>query len=337
LYKLLKKSDSFHWTDETQKALDELKAPISKPTVLASLEPGEILLIYIVATTQVISAALVLEREELGHIYKVQRPVYYINKVLSDWETHYNQVQKLLYAILIIKRKLLDYFESHTIHVITSYGFEEIIGNCLLTWRITMWALQLMGIDISYIPQMAIKSQALADFVFEWIETQQPLPLVTQQHRSMYFDGSFTINGIEGGVILISTKGDWVLNVIQLHLHATNNVAKYEALVNGVRIASELTFQWLYICNDYELVINKVMGESNYRNSRMVAYRHEVGGSRKSSTVSSTIKSSDETTKQLTPPPDSGRAVRHPLQGCSRRTYSSPPFGLCPGLCREPH
>jgi hypothetical protein len=51
LYKLLKKSDSFHWTDEAQKVLDDLKALISKPPVLASPEPGETLLLYIAATT----------------------------------------------------------------------------------------------------------------------------------------------------------------------------------------------------------------------------------------------------------------------------------------------
>jgi hypothetical protein len=38
LYKLLKKSDSFHWVHETQKALDEFKALISKPPVLARLQ-----------------------------------------------------------------------------------------------------------------------------------------------------------------------------------------------------------------------------------------------------------------------------------------------------------
>jgi hypothetical protein len=47
-----------------------------------------------------------MEREEPGHLYKVQWPVYYIGKVLSDYETCYNQVQKLLYAILITKRNL---------------------------------------------------------------------------------------------------------------------------------------------------------------------------------------------------------------------------------------
>jgi hypothetical protein len=44
---------------------------ISKPPVLASLEPSETLLLYVMATTQVISAALVVEREEPGHVYKV--------------------------------------------------------------------------------------------------------------------------------------------------------------------------------------------------------------------------------------------------------------------------
>jgi hypothetical protein len=92
LYKLLKKYDSFRWTDETQKAL------ISKPPVLASPEPGETILLYVVAITEVISTTLVVEWEEPEHVYKVQRPVYYISKVLSDCETYYNQVQKLLYA-----------------------------------------------------------------------------------------------------------------------------------------------------------------------------------------------------------------------------------------------
>jgi hypothetical protein len=72
LYKLLKKSNSFRWTDETQKALDDLKALISKPPVLASPEPSETLLLYIVATTQVVSVALVVEGEEPMHIYMVQ-------------------------------------------------------------------------------------------------------------------------------------------------------------------------------------------------------------------------------------------------------------------------
>jgi hypothetical protein len=174
LYKLLKKFDSFRCMDETQKTLDNLKALICKPPVLAWPEPDEALLLYVTTTTQVISATLVVEREEPGHIYKVQRPVYYISKVLSDYETCYNKVQKLLYAVLIMKRKLLHYFESHLIRVVTSFGLEEIIGNRLSMGRIAKWVVELLGLDITYVPQMAIKSQALVNFVAKWTETQQP-------------------------------------------------------------------------------------------------------------------------------------------------------------------
>jgi hypothetical protein len=101
----------------------------------------------------------VVERLELGHAYKVQRSVYYISNVLSDCETCYNQVQKLLYAILIMKCKLLHYFESHPIHLVTSYGLREIIRNRLDMGRIAKWALELMALNITYVPQTAIKSQ----------------------------------------------------------------------------------------------------------------------------------------------------------------------------------
>jgi hypothetical protein len=128
-------------------------------------EPVETVLLYIAATTQVVSTALVVEWEEPGHVYKVQQPVYYISKVLSDCKTCYNQVQKLLYAILIMKHKLLHYFQSHPIRVVTSFVLGEIIGNRLATGRIAKWSLEIMQLDLAYIPQIVVKSQALADFV----------------------------------------------------------------------------------------------------------------------------------------------------------------------------
>jgi len=62
---------------------------------------------------QVVSATLMVEQEEEGHALKVQHPIYFISEVLSDSKTRYPQIQKLLYAILIAKRKLHHYFESH--------------------------------------------------------------------------------------------------------------------------------------------------------------------------------------------------------------------------------
>jgi hypothetical protein len=53
-------------------------------------------LIYIAATTQVVSAAIVVERREEGHALLVQRPVYFISEVLSETKIRYSQIQKLL-------------------------------------------------------------------------------------------------------------------------------------------------------------------------------------------------------------------------------------------------
>ena len=90
---------------------------------------GEPHLLYIAASTQVVSAALVVEREEQGHTFKVQCLVYFINEVLSDSKTHYTQIQKLLYAVLITKRKLRHYFKSHVVTVVTSFPLSEVVHS----------------------------------------------------------------------------------------------------------------------------------------------------------------------------------------------------------------
>jgi hypothetical protein len=50
------------------------------------------LLLYITATNRVVSMAVIIEREEVGHVYKVQRLVYFISEVLNESKTHYPQV-----------------------------------------------------------------------------------------------------------------------------------------------------------------------------------------------------------------------------------------------------
>ena len=66
--------------------------------------------------------------------------------------------------------KLLHYFTDHEVAVVTSYALRDIVRNHDATGRISKWALELMGHDIRYIPCTAIKSQALMDFVTEWME-----------------------------------------------------------------------------------------------------------------------------------------------------------------------
>jgi hypothetical protein len=50
---------------------------------------GEVLLLYITATTQVASTTFVTERENEGNVLKVQRPIYFINEVLTESKARY--------------------------------------------------------------------------------------------------------------------------------------------------------------------------------------------------------------------------------------------------------
>jgi hypothetical protein len=120
----MKKSDHFAWTPEAQEALDSLKNMLKSPSILTAPVPEEPMLLYIAATTQVVSAALVVEREGPRISVKVQRPVYFMREVLFDSKTRYSQIQKLVYAVLMTKHKLHHYFDTHPITVVSKYPLE---------------------------------------------------------------------------------------------------------------------------------------------------------------------------------------------------------------------
>jgi hypothetical protein len=197
LYRLLKKHERFSWTVEAQEALDKLKATPAHAPILMPPQDGEPLHLYVVATTQVVSVVIVVERTEEGHALPVQRPVYYISEVLSETKARYPQVQKLLYAVVLARRKLHHYFEAHPVTVVSSFPLGEIIRNLDAAGRIAKWSVELMGETLAYAPRKVINSQILADFVAEWIDTQSPPPQIQAECWTLYFDGS-VIRGAPG-------------------------------------------------------------------------------------------------------------------------------------------
>jgi hypothetical protein len=62
----------------------------------------------------------------------------------------------------------------HQVEVHTSSTLGEILNNREALSKIAKWAIELSMHDIIYKPRMAIKAQALSDFVPEWTEIQTP-------------------------------------------------------------------------------------------------------------------------------------------------------------------
>jgi ribonuclease HI len=238
--------------------------------------PREDLLLYIAATTHVISSAIVVEHSEEGHAFGVQRPMYFINEILSESKVRYPVVQKLLYAILITSRKLRHYFDEYKITVITDFPLADILHNQDATGRISKWAVELGALSINFKPHTAIKSQALVDFMAEWRENQILTPVDKPEHWTMYFDGSLKLDSGGAGVLFISSKGEQQKYVLQILWEVSNDEAEYEALLHGLRLAISLGIKRLLIYGDSLLVVQQVNKEWDCSKETMDAYVQEV-------------------------------------------------------------
>jgi ribonuclease HI len=275
-FKLLKKADKFVWDDEAQKAFEALKESLTTPPVMTPPIPKETLLLYISATTNVVSTVLIAKREEEGQAYPVQRPVYYVSEVLVDAKTRYTQPQKRLYALLIMSRKLRHYFQAHKIVVPSSFPLREIIRNRDANDYIVKLSVNLGEFEIEFFPRQAIKSQILANFVSEWTEIQMPPPKERPEHRIMYFGGALNLKGAGAGVLLISPQGEQLKYVLQIHYKASNNGAEYEALIHGLRIALSLGIKRLLAFGNSKVVIEQVNKEWDCVKDTMDAYCAEI-------------------------------------------------------------
>jgi hypothetical protein len=127
LYKLMKKSDKFVWTNEADAALKDLKRVISTAPVLATPEDQEPMLLYMAATNRVVSIVIVVEHKEEAQEYGIQRLVYYVSEVLMESKQRYPHYQKLAYGVFLASHKLRHYFYDHKITVVSKAPLKDII------------------------------------------------------------------------------------------------------------------------------------------------------------------------------------------------------------------
>ena len=120
-FKFLKKT--FEWTDECQKAFQDLKAYLTATPLLSSSIPGEELYLYLVMSPHVVSSALIREEE------KIQKLVYYTSRALRGVEERYPMMEKLAFALVTASRKLRHYFEAYVIHVLTDHPLKKSINK----------------------------------------------------------------------------------------------------------------------------------------------------------------------------------------------------------------
>ena len=125
----------------------------------------------------------------------------------------------------------------------------------------------------------AIKGQALADFITEFTyivegATKEVCENVEQQWWKLYVDGSLNDYGAGARLMLmlISPEGHKITCALRFDFNASNNKAKYNALLAGLRLAKELKARNPQIFSDSQLVVKQVTEEYQARGEKMAAY-----------------------------------------------------------------
>ncbi|KAI3448580.1 hypothetical protein Pfo_005245 [Paulownia fortunei] len=260
-FKILRKADKFEWTEECQRAFDELKNFLAELPLLTKPVQGELLYVYLSVGTSAVSSVLL--REERAK----QKPIYYVSKLLRGAEIKYPEIEKGGLALITTARRLRPYFLSHKIVIRTNLPLRQVLGKPETSGRMVKWAVEMSEYDIDYQPRVAIKAQALADFLQEMTPTDE-----VPEAWLLHVDGSATISGCGAGIVLTSPEGEELEFAVRFEFKTSNNEAEYEALVRGLKMALELGVRQLSVFSDSRLVMQQVGGEFVAKEERMRNY-----------------------------------------------------------------
>ncbi|XP_020262409.1 uncharacterized protein LOC109838371 [Asparagus officinalis] len=211
--------------------------------------------------------ALLAQNNDEGH----EQAVYYLSRTMIGAEHRYNPVEKEHIALIFAIQKMWHYLVGQAIHVIPKVNPLRVLMTkpSLLNCRLAKWVILLLQYSMHFMPQKAVKGQALTDFLADHLvldssRLYEDLPdkvaeaYVTQgvmQVWKMFFDDASRVSPDGGitsgvGVVLVCPTGQVIPRGFSLIEPCTNNVAKYNTLLLGMQLAEELNIQYLKAYGD---------------------------------------------------------------------------------------
>jgi hypothetical protein len=101
-------------------------------------------------------------------------------------------LEKVLYAVLMASRKLRHYFQAYHIIVPSSQPLKDIMRNKKAIGRVGKWAAELNEFTTDYVHRSLIQSQALADFITDWMPGARDEERINDDEAwTVFCDGSW--------------------------------------------------------------------------------------------------------------------------------------------------
>nr|GEW49181.1 reverse transcriptase domain-containing protein [Tanacetum cinerariifolium] len=249
-FKEMHKKIDFQWTAKAKTAFKQMKKLIAELPMLTVPKEKEELIIYLAAAKEAISAVLMTKRNGK------QMPIYFVSRALQGPEINYTPMEKLILALVSASKRLKRYLQAHTILVITDQLIKQILSNPEVAGRLIKWSFELEEHDIHYRSRTSVKGKILIDFIVERPEDDSSDTPMTDKKELpdpwiLFTDGSSCID-------------------------ATNNEAKYEALIVGLRIAEQMGIKNLQALVDSRLVANQVNESYIEKEPGMIKYLEKV-------------------------------------------------------------
>ncbi|KAI5320952.1 hypothetical protein L3X38_040660 [Prunus dulcis] len=209
----------FKWEEQHQQAFEKIKHYLSNPPVLFPPKRGRPLKLYV--------GSLLVQDNKEGK----EHVVYYLSRTLTEVERKYSAIERLCLALYFTAVNLRHYMLPFTIYIIAKTDLIKYrLTRPMFRGRIGKWTLALTELAFRYVPQKAVKGQAVAEFLAdhpeEEIENMDSLDianvdLLTRVHTclnnpiysvhltpwKLYFDGSNTDVAFGAGIVLEEPLG----------------------------------------------------------------------------------------------------------------------------------
>ncbi|XP_070055057.1 uncharacterized protein [Nicotiana tomentosiformis] len=201
--------------------------------------------------------------------------IYYLSKKFTLYEAQYSLLERTYCALTWIAQKLRHYFCAYSTYLISMMDpLKYIFKKPMPTGKLAKWHILLSEFDIFYMTQKAVKGQALTSHLvenpvageYESLSTYFPDKEVsfvgediaeTYDCWRMFFDGASNFNGVGIGVVLVSKTGQHYPVSAKLGFPCTNNMAKYEACILGLKLAVDMNVQELLVIGDSDLLVHQ--------------------------------------------------------------------------------